>query len=139
MTTKTSTFGATYLSVLIAFGILDGLWLGVVARPRYMEAFAGLLRDPFITWPWLTFYLLYGLAVVMLAVRPARYRPVGAAAANGFILGATAYGTYNLTAYSIIAGWPLGMSIVDWVWGAFVTTILAAVGAWTAKRKQPPA
>ena len=139
MTMKTSTFGITYLSIVIAFGILDGLWLGVVARPLYTDAFAELLRDPFITWPWLTFYLLYCLAVLMLAVRPARHRPGGAAAANGFMLGAAAYGTYNLTAYSIIAGWPLGMSIIDWVWGAFVTTVLAAVGAWTAKRKQPVA
>ena len=137
MTMKTSTFGLTYLAILIAFGILDGLWLGVIAKPLYIEEFGDLLRDPFITWPWLTFYLLYCLAVVHLAVKPVWYRPVSTAATNGFVLGATAYGTYNLTGYSIIADWPLSMSLIDWLWGAVATSILAAVGAGCAKRKQP--
>ena len=131
-----TSFAPAYLAILIAFGLLDGIWLGVIAMPLYVDYFSGLLRAQFISWPWIVFYLLYCLAVVVLAVRPARGRPVGAAAANGFMLGATAYGTYNLTAYSIIAGGPLTMTLVDWVWGAFATMVLAGVGAQVVRWRE---
>ncbi|WP_018982254.1 DUF2177 family protein [Salinimonas chungwhensis] len=133
MKTKISTFALAYLAVLIAFGVLDGIWLGVIAMPMYVENFEGLLRAQFITWPWILFYLLYCLSVVILTVIPNIHKPVGTAAFYGFVLGATAYGTYNLTAYSIVAGWPLNMTVIDWLWGSVATCILAAAGSAVAK------
>ncbi|MBD3585747.1 DUF2177 family protein [Salinimonas sp. HHU 13199] len=133
MKTKFSTLALAYLAVLIAFGVLDGIWLGVIAMPMYVEHFDGILRDQFISWPWIVFYLLYCLSVVILAVKPALHKSVGAAAINGFILGATAYGTYNLTAYSIVADWPLNMTLIDWLWGSVATCILAATGSAVAR------
>lgn len=135
MKTKFASLALAYLAILITFGVLDGLWLGVIAMPLYTEYFAELLRAQFITWPWIVFYLLYCLSVVFLAVNPTRQKPWGAAFGYGFVLGATAYGTYNLTAYSIVAGWPLTMTLVDWAWGSIATAILAAVGAGVARLK----
>ena len=133
MKTKFSTLALAYLAVLIAFGVLDGIWLGVIAMPMYVEHFDGILREQFISWPWIVFYLLYCLSVVILAVKPTLDRTVGAAAISGFVLGATAYGTYNLTAYSIVAGWPLNMTLIDWLWGSVATCILAATGSIVAR------
>lgn len=133
MKTKFSTLALAYLAVLIAFGVLDGIWLGVIAMPMYVEHFEGLLREQFISWPWIVFYLLYCLSVVVLAVKPTLSKSVGAAAVSGFILGATAYGTYNLTAYSIVADWPLNMTLIDWLWGSVATCILAATGSAVAR------
>lgn len=121
-----------YTTVLLTFGVLDGIWLGVIAMPWYQAAFEGLLREPFIMWPWVTFYLLYGLAVVFLAIRPNLNQPKAAALA-GAALGATAYGTYNLTGYSIIADWPLSMSLIDWCWGTVATAVNALTGAIAAR------
>ena len=132
MKTKFSTLALAYLAVLIAFGVLDGIWLGVIAMPMYVEHFDGILREQFISWPWIVFYLLYCLSVVILAVKPTLDRTVGAAAISGFVLGATAYGTYNLTAYSIVADWPLNMTLIDWLWGSVATCILAATGSIVA-------
>ncbi|QCZ95043.1 DUF2177 family protein [Salinimonas iocasae] len=133
MKTKFSTLALAYLAVLIAFGVLDGIWLGVIAMPMYVEHFDGILREQFISWPWIVFYLLYCLSVVIVAVKPTLNRTVGAAAISGFVLGATAYGTYNLTAYSIVADWPLNMTLIDWLWGSVATCILAATGSIVAR------
>ena len=46
-----------YVTMLLVFGVLDGVWLGVVANQWYFGSLSGLLRDPFITWPWLVFYI----------------------------------------------------------------------------------
>ena len=64
MKTKFSTLALAYLAVLIAFGVLDGIWLGVIAMPMYVEHFDGILREQFISWPWIVFYLLYIFAII---------------------------------------------------------------------------
>lgn len=123
-----------YLTVLLAFAILDGLWLGVIANSWYMTAFEPLLRKTFITLPWITFYLLYGAAVVFLSISPSV--TVSGALTRGAALGATAYGTYNLTAYSIIGEWPWHMTWIDWLWGTIATALLAASGFVTSNAKR---
>lgn len=122
-----------YITVLLAFAVLDGLWLGLIANDWYMTAFAPLLRDTFITWPWVTFYLLYGGAVVFLAISPSS--SMSGALARGAALGATAYGTYNLTAYSIIGQWPWQMTWIDWVWGSVATALLSLAGYATTRSR----
>ncbi|GGW91224.1 DUF2177 family protein [Alteromonas halophila] len=117
-----------YITVLLLFAVLDGIWLGIIAMPWYQDAFAGLLREPFITWPWMVFYLAYCLIVVVLAVCPGRHTSVLSALGRGAMLGAAAYGTYNLTGYSIIAGWPLNMTLVDLAWGTVATALLSTAG-----------
>ena len=138
MQTKFSALTIAYIAILITFGVLDGLWLGVIAMPWYQSAFEELLREPFITWPWITFYLLYGLAVVYLAVKP-NIGNVKSSFLAGAALGATAYGTYNLTGYSIIEGWPLNMTMIDWTWGTVATAINGFAGAaaanWWLRRR----
>ncbi|MBU3020301.1 DUF2177 family protein [Aestuariibacter sp. A3R04] len=125
---------AAYFVVLALFAVLDGFWLGVLAMPWYQTAFDGLLREEFITWPWLVFYLLYCASIVFLAIRPYAGQNLIRTCEAGFVLGATAYGTYNLTCYSILIHWPLTMTIIDWIWGTCATTVLAAAGGWTMKK-----
>lgn len=130
----TSRVVVAYITVLVLFAVLDGLWLGVIAMDWYRSAFADLLREPFITWPWLVFYAGYSMVVVSLAICPSRQDSVLAALGRGAMLGAAAYGAYNLTGYSIINGWPLSMMWVDWVWGTVATATLGAGGRWVVNR-----
>ncbi|MEW9797783.1 DUF2177 family protein [Alteromonas sp. CYL-A6] len=122
-----------YLAVLFMFALLDGVWLGVVAMDWYRDAFSTLLRDPFITWPWVVFYLGYSAAVVGLAVNPERQETSLTCLGRGALLGAAAYGTYNLTGYAIISDWPLGMTLVDLAWGTVATALLAVSGHIAAR------
>ena len=124
----------TYLAMLLTFGILDGIWLGMIANTWYFSGLSSLLREQFITWPWLVFYLAYSAATLYLAVIPAQGNLVHAFT-KGAILGATAYGAYNLTNYSIINGWPLPITLIDWLWGTVATALISVSGALVIKLK----
>ena len=123
-----------YVTMLLVFGVLDGVWLGVVANQWYFGSLSGLLRDPFITWPWLVFYIGYCAAGLYLAGLPARQN-LARAFLNGAVVGATAYGAYNLTNYSIVADWPLPITLIDWTWGTVATALVSTSGALAIKLK----
>ena len=110
------------------------MWLGVVANQWYFGSLSGLLRDPFIAWPWLVFYIGYCAAGLYLAVLPARQN-LAKAFLNGAVVGATAYGAYNLTNYSIVADWPLPITLIDWTWGTVATALVSTSGALAIKLK----
>lgn len=112
--------------------VLDLFFLGVLARPFYQDALGPLLRDPPLAGPAAAFYALYVLAIWALAVRPAA--SLRDAFARGALLGAIAYGTYELTNYTMIAGWPARLVPVDWAWGIFLTGTSAAAGALAKAR-----
>lgn len=119
---------------------LDALWLGVLAPPLYQRTIGPLLRpEP----DWLAaaiFYLVYLVGVNEFAIRA---RPAGApfrsVFARGALLGAFAYGTFDLTAQAVLAGWSPLVTVVDIAWGALLTATVAAVahrraGGTTAAR-----
>ncbi|MFS1701417.1 DUF2177 family protein [Aestuariibacter sp. GS-14] len=119
-----------YGVMLLTFAILDGVWLGVVAKNLYAYSLSGLLRSDLIVWPWIIFYLGYCGAILYLAVIPSRrYRLT--AFVRGAVLGAAAYGAYNLTCYSIIADWPIPITLIDWMWGTTATALVSISGAMT--------
>jgi uncharacterized membrane protein len=100
----------TYLATLLAFGLLDYLWLGVIAKGWYREGMGELLA-PQPNWSAAAaFYLL------------------------GALFGAFAYGTYNLTNLAVLRGWPLGLTALDLTWGTCVSAACAVAGAlaWRA-------
>lgn len=114
--------------IFLCFGILDAVWLGWLAIDIYQSEMRSLLRNEFITWPWVIFYLMYGLVTFVLAIVPNREKPWFYAAIDGALLGIASYGAYNLTAYSIIDGFSLSIMLIDWGWGTFLTSISAVAG-----------
>ena len=123
-----------YAVMLVTFGILDAIWLGVIANQWYFGSLATVLREQFVTWPWVVFYLAYSAAALYLAVVPAGSR-VAQAFLKGAVVGATAYGAYNLTNYSIVANWPLPITLIDWAWGTLATALVSASGSLAIKLK----
>ncbi|WP_414829742.1 DUF2177 family protein [Alteromonas sp. H39] len=116
------------LAIMVCFGVLDGIWLGLIAGDWYRAEMEGLLRDQVITWPWGVFYLLYAGVIFVLAVVANRDKPLYYAGIDGALLGLASYGTYNLTNYSLIDGFSLTLALVDWCWGVTVTGICAMAG-----------
>ncbi|WP_218311659.1 DUF2177 family protein [Alteromonas antoniana] len=121
------------LAILLSFAVLDGIWLGVIAGDWYRAEMQSLLREQVITWPWAVFYLLYGGVIFVLAVVANRDKPLYYAGIDGALLGLAAYGTYNLTNYSLIDGFSLTLALVDWCWGIVVTGLCAMAG-WAGFR-----
>ncbi|MFT5840827.1 MAG: putative membrane protein [Flavobacteriales bacterium] len=119
----------TYLTILLSLLILDGIWLGLIAKDSYQQGMGHVMRENVIIWPWIVFYLLYPLAILILAIKvqlntQSRFHFLW----RGFVLGATAYGTYNLTNYALVLDWPLFITVKDWLWGAFLTASCSGMG-----------
>jgi uncharacterized membrane protein len=117
--------GAVAAAVIL--GVLDALWLGVVAREWLVQQM-GELRRTDIQWaPALAFYVLFSLGLGVFAVAPALEAGdwLKAAMLGGF-LGLVAYGTYDLTNLATVKNWPVAMVLVDMVWGTVISAVSAA-------------
>lgn len=116
------------LFIFVTFGVLDFLWLGVIAPQWYKSEMSDMLRETFIVWPWLVFYFTYGVVTFVLAIVPNRDKPWFYAAIDGALLGLASYGAYNLTNYSILEGFTLTIMLIDWMWGTVLTSFSAVAG-----------
>lgn len=125
----------SFTAIVICFGIMDAVWLGLVADDLYQREMHGFLRTQYPVWPWVSFYLIYSFSILILAVQPS-FRPLSQqtnvcsrelinVALRGSVLGLAAYGAYNLTNYAILENWSLKISLIDWMWGCFITTCSA--------------
>lgn len=117
-----------YFFVLLCFAVLDAAWLGWLAVDTYQSEMQGMLREQFITWPWVVFYLMYGFVTLLLTVVSNRDKPWFYASIDGALLGLASYGAYNLTNYSILEGFTLQIMLTDWIWGIFLTACSATAG-----------
>ena len=118
-----------YVLTLLPFLVLDGIWLGTVARGFYASQLGSLLRPNINYLVAGSFYLTYVGGLVFFAVAPALAGDsVQIALLNGSLLGLVAYATYNMTNLATLRNWPLLMSAVDTVWGVALTAVSASVG-----------
>lgn len=117
------TFFIAYGAAITAFLVIDGIWLGLVAKNFYANHLGDLLKKDFLVLPGVLFYLMFTAGLVFLAVRPNQPEiSLANIAFHGAIVGLMAYGTYDLTNLSTLKDWPMLVTIVDIAWG----TILAA-------------
>lgn len=115
--------GALAAGLILA--VLDGLWLGLIARDWIAQQMGTLKREDIQWVPAVLFYLLFSVALGVFAVGPGLEGGWLKAAMLGGFLGLVAYGTYDLTNLATLKDWPAPMVIVDMVWG----TVLSAVSA----------
>ncbi|MGS0544701.1 DUF2177 family protein [Pseudomonas sp. Y5-11] len=121
-----------YLATLVAFLLLDGIWLGVLMAPTYRELLGSLMLEKPLLVPAAVFYCLYVVGCVQFVVLPALSWQ--RAAKLGALLGLVAYGTYDLTNWATLRGWSVPVSLMDWAWGTFATAVACSVGFLVMKR-----
>ena len=120
-----------YLAALVVMAGLDFVWLSMTADPVYRSALGEVMaQQPH--WPAaIAFYLLYGLGVVLFAVRPALVTGDWRAALLwGGLFGFFAYATYDLTNLATLNVWSLKVSLIDMAWGAVLSAVSAGASAW---------
>ncbi len=118
-----------YAGGLLAFSVLDGVWLTTVAAGFYRRQIGHLTRAKVHWGAAVGFYLLYVVGVVALAVAPSLAGgSLLDAAGRGALLGLVAYGTYDLTNLAVAKGWPVPVTVVDLAWGTFLTAMVASAG-----------
>jgi uncharacterized membrane protein len=125
------TYFIGWLGTAVAFLILDGLWLGVVAKNFYAKELGGLMANPIRVEFAVLFYVIYvtglwSLAGFQMLDSQSLFPTFLYGAAIGFI----AYSTYDLSNLAATRGWPVAMSFVDMTWGTFASGIAAVCGRY---------
>lgn len=124
-----------FLATLGAMAVLDGLWLGVIARNFYRQNLGNLMASPPRWAAAVIFYALYAVGVWYFVVQPGVLKAdVGWAAARGAFFGLIAYATYDLTNLATLKDWSLKVTLVDVTWGTVMTAAVAAVATWLTLR-----
>jgi len=114
--------------------------VGIHARrrttaPRYLNGSRGeALHEGIRPLPAALFYLVYMGGVVWFAGWPAlRDGTPATAFVNGAILGFVAYGTYELTSWTVMRDWHPSMVALDMAWGATLTAMATWGGVVTVR------
>ena len=124
-----------YIGALLAFLVLDGLWLGVLMSSTYKELLGSLMLAQPKWGPAIVFYLMYVLGVVFFVVLPALARASARRAAlAGALFGLVAYGTYDMTNWATLQGWSAQLALMDMAWGTLLTCLASLSGYWTARK-----
>ncbi len=103
------------------FIITDTIWLGFIAKKLYFQNYEPWLRlvggqlKP-VWWATIMVYCLFALSVAVFIYPLAQQSPYQAAL-YGAILGAIIYGVYDFTCLAIFKNFPVGMGVLDWLWG----------------------
>jgi len=114
--------------------VVDGLWLGLVAKGFYRRELGPLLLDSFRLGPAALFYLLYAGGLVVLAIEPGLSRGnVLRAAFLGGVVGLVAYAAYDLTNYATLRGFTPRLVVVDLVWGTLMSAGVAGAAVALAR------
>ena len=121
-----------YIASAVIFFPLDFLWLSTMGKNFYKPELGSLMLDnPNLVVAGL-FYLAYLVGVVILVSAPAE-GDIVKALLMGAVLGFVAYGTYDLTNLSTVAGFSPKVAVVDMAWGTLLTAVSAAGGVWISK------
>jgi len=125
-----------FIVALLAFLAIDAIWLSFAGQRLYRPAIGHLMREGFSLGPALLFYLLYVAGMLYFVIRPARHSR--GALLSGALFGLVAYATYDLTNQATLRDWPWQVTLIDLVWGAFVTGTSCAI-AHRLTRQRPAA
>lgn len=124
------TYAWGYGAALLVVGVLDGLWLGVIAREFYRSQMVAVAAENFNLVPAAIFYFSYPLGVLFVALTPPA-QGWAEALGRSALLGLVAYGVYDLTNMATLKAWPLKLALTDIAWGTFITA-MAGLAAYSA-------
>lgn len=124
-----------YFLALTVFFAIDMVWLGVVAKNFYAQQIGFLMKTQ-INWiAALLFYLLFIVGVVVFVVAPAlAQNNLWSAVWMGALFGLITYATYDLTNLATIKDWPILVTIVDLLWGTFLSASVSTLTFILAKK-----
>ena len=107
-------------------GVLDFVWLGIVAKKLYYDEMGKLLLDKPNMVPALIFYVIYVIGVVVFVINPALEKGSWLHALGfGALFGLVAYATYDLTNLSTMKDFSSKIVLIDLMWGTAFTAVVA--------------
>ncbi|HPJ03173.1 MAG TPA: DUF2177 family protein [Candidatus Limiplasma sp.] len=118
-----------YAIILAVFLVIDGLWLMVIAKNLYAEHLGYLMAEKPRLLAALVFYLLFVVGLLAFVVNPALAAGSWTKALlPGLLFGLITYATYDLTNLATVKDWPVLITVIDLIWGSFVSAATATIG-----------
>jgi uncharacterized membrane protein len=120
-----------YIATGISFAVIDSVWLRTMYTRLYQPEIGEVLMKGFRGGPAIVFYILYILGMMVFAVGPAlKSGQWQTALIQGAMFGFFCYMTYDLTNYATLKVWSLKVTILDMIWGTFLTGSASLAGYW---------
>jgi uncharacterized membrane protein len=119
-----------YLTSLVIFTVIDGLWLGFIA-PKFYQSHIGHLMKPqadFVAAG--LFYLFYLIGLSVFVINPHQASPLLKVGAYGAFFGCVTYATFDLTSVAVFKGFPYKVAIVDMLWGSLLCAMISVLTVW---------
>jgi uncharacterized membrane protein len=118
-----------YFATLVAFFLIDMVWLGLVARTFYRKHL-GYIMAPATNWvAAVIFYLLFILGILVFVVVPGlQDQSLKTTLLRAALFGLVTYATYDLTNLATVKNWPLLITVVDLAWGTVLSVAVSYVG-----------
>lgn len=111
----------------IIFLVLDICWLFFSNKKIYQTNIGNLMGD-FKIVPAIIFYIIYLVALTFFVLMPGLEKNnVGYVLFSGALLGLVCYSTYDLTNLASLKNWSLTVTIIDIIWGTFVSSLSASL------------
>ncbi len=109
------------ITAILTFILLDAIWLGIIAKKMYIDAFGHLMRiskdsiQPY--WPAAIIVYIALIGGILIFVIPKAHGSMAHALLWGALFGFITYATYDFTNLAVLSQWSLKISIIDTLWG----------------------
>lgn len=117
-----------YMIALVVFVVIDGIWLGLIAKNLYQKEIGYLLSNNPNWTAAIIFYLLFLVGLVYFVINPGIDKEsIKTILISGALFGLITYATYDLTNLATVKDWPLKVTIIDLIWGTTLSTVVSSV------------
>lgn len=124
-----------YAIALTVFLAIDAVWLTLIAKNFYAKHIGYLMAKNPNLWAALIFYLIFIAALIFFVINPALDKKMWThALLAGLFFGLATYATYDLTNLATVKDWPLIVTIVDLIWGMFVSAAVSVATYFIARK-----
>jgi len=124
-----------YLLAFAVFFAIDLVWLVFIARSFYKNQLDKLLATSPNWLPAIIFYLIFVAGLTFFVISPNKLETnMLQVFLIGAFFGLVAYATYDLTNLATLKDWPLTVTIVDLIWGAFLGGSVSLITVLIAQR-----
>ena len=111
---------------LLLFTLVDLVWLVRVAPKLYRKYIGHLMGDRVNLVGAGLFYIVFIVGLVYFVIGPNINDPL-MAFVSGAMFGLVTYATYDLTNLATLKAWPVTITVIDLIWGTFVTAVTSVL------------
>jgi len=117
-----------YVIALLVFVVIDSIWLVFIAKGFYQKEIGYLMTASPNYIAAIIFYLLFLVGLVYFVINPAvDAKSLSQVLISGALFGLVTYATYDLTNLATLQDWPIKVTIIDLIWGTFVSTAVSCI------------